>query len=401
MPAKIWSTLKRLNHFDPLGAFSKRLFWGSPLLTALMVGLLLVAGWWMMGEYSKDLHPTSEAICSAYPQIVCPKNLTIVYQTDPAELAFALFLWGIFVPVTWWYCLSMPNMWNKLLTSLARENVIDSRGLKQVLTPALESSFWMPSFLISVFVMALYFWGSLPSEIELGRASFWALTLQGRVMVTAYVGINTFVVISFVLRTLILIAVTGHFFAKHGIKEIHVFHVDRCGGFGAIGALATQISSLAVFMGLWAVWYSALPALSGGNMNFGITVILLYSAYAILVPLLLIALTRPVSLAMKRHKQQLLMKVSVRLQEELDLLINRAGSDQMDEFFAQGKSGANRYQNLQQLYEQLSQIPESPIRLLNLKRFTGFAIFPAIFGSISFMLNVFDLFSKINGCVNN
>jgi hypothetical protein len=248
---KTWDILKRINRFDPLGTFSRGLFWGIPSLTAIAIGVVMVAGWWVMGEYSKNLTPavTPQTICAAYPEVNCPPVVTIVYHTDYAEYSFALFLWGVFVPVVWWYYLSLNKMWEKLLQALDQEKLVDSRKLEGGVRPMLEGTFWLPSLLIAIFVMVLYIKGSIPSELALGRAAFWILTLQGKALVTLYVGLNTFVLAGFAFRTLVLIVITARFFNANGIKDIHIFHVDRCGGFGPVGTLATQLSSLAVVVG--------------------------------------------------------------------------------------------------------------------------------------------------------
>ena len=150
MLTKIWEILKRTNRFDPLGTFCQGLFWGIPSLAAVAIGVVLVAVWWGMGQYSKNIDPvpTLEMICAAYPQIECPENITIVHYTDYAEYSFALFLWGVFVPVIWWFYLSIHTMWDKLLQSLAREELVDTRKLRVTLQPALDGSFWLPSLLI-------------------------------------------------------------------------------------------------------------------------------------------------------------------------------------------------------------------------------------------------------------
>ena len=402
MFAKTREFIKRTNYFDPVAEISRRLFGGIPLLTAVVVGIVMVTGWWLMGKYSENIDPvpTPVEICARFHVEAkdCPDDITIVYHTDYAEYSFAVFLWGIFVPVIWWYYLSVHKIWDKLLQSLIQENLVDSSELNNTIKPFLEGSFWLASLLSSIFVMALYVINSIPSEIKLGRASFWTLTPQGTLMVTLYVGINTFVLVSFALRTLILIVVTARFFNTKGVKDIHVFHVDRCGGFGAVGTLATQLSSLAVVVGFWAVWYSVLPAISGekidlDRMNFDFTVKLLYSAYLILVPVLLIVLTRPVGMAMKRYKQQLLMQVSKLMQDELDMLVNEAKLGNVEVLSDLMKVKENRQKSLQQLYEKLSLIPESPIRLVNMKRFTGFAVLPAL---VSFSLQALSLYSTLS-----
>lgn len=389
-------SFERSGSFDPITFISKKLFFGSPFLTAVMVAVITMGVEVLMGEASQGIILSRETICAMYPQVICPKNLSVVHYFEPAELYFALFLWGVFTPIVWWYYLSTPRMWGNMIESLQWEKVVDTNKLRKIIAPVLNNSFWLPTLGITIFILFLYIFGSIPSEIERGRVSFWLLTRQGGSLLIFFIFIHSFTLISFALKSLILIVKIRRFFNQNEIKAITVFHVDQCGGFGSIGILATQISSLAVMIGVYAIWYSALPVMSGGDFNFGISVLVLYGAYAFFVPIFLITLTSPVAQAMKRYKQKLLMRVSRQLQMELENIVSDSVPKRKDTSAKKNKkdAGQNEYKKLQELYAELSQIPESPIRLLNLKRFTVFAIFPALFGSVSFLLSIFDLLAK-------
>jgi len=387
---------ERSGDFDPMTLIARYLFWGSPVLAAIMVAVITLGCEVLIGEAYRGISLSRDAICAMYPQPACPDIINIIRYYDPAELYFAIFLWGIFIPLVWWYYLSTPKMWNNVIEALRREKVVDTNKLKKSLDPILKNSFWLPSLGITIFIIFLYIFGSIPSEIERGRLSFWLLTRQGEFILLIILFVHTFALISFALKGLILILKIRDFFNHNEIRTIHIFHVDQCGGFGSIGILATQISSLAVMVGVYAIWYSALPVMSGGEFNFGISALVLYAAYAIFVPVFLVTLTGPAARAMKRYKQKLLIKVSHQLQAELESIISVSARKKKGVPANHKKdAGQDEYTKLKNLYQQLLQIPESPIRLLNLKRFTGFAIFPALFGSVSFILSVFDLVSKI------
>jgi hypothetical protein len=116
-------------------------------------------------------------------------------------------------------------------------------------------------------------------------------------------------------------------------------------------------------------------------------------AYAILVPLLLVSLTRPVNLAMKCYKQEIVMKVSRVLQDQLkSLVVNEKGSEKIDAVLNVLQK-MEEHQKLHALYDHLSAMPESPIRSVNLKRFTGLAAIPGIVGFLSFFADVFTWMS--------
>jgi hypothetical protein len=117
-------------------------------------------------------------------------------------------------------------------------------------------------------------------------------------------------------------------------------------------------------------------------------------AYLILVPLLLISLTRPVSLAMRRYKRAVVMKVSRKLQSELGLPAKKKRTGSPDMVY-NALSDNEKFQRLNSLFDRLNAMPESPIRALNIKRFTGLASIPAIIGIVSLASDIFDLFKKV------
>ena len=372
MRRRIVSIIGKLNQIDPVSSISRKLFWDKPLLTSIGVGALQVSIWWILGNYTITHYPGD---------IVGPKNLD--------ELSFGLFLWGIFSPVLWWYYLSLPRLWKKAILALCKEEVVECELFQKTVVPKLNNIQFIPSILIAALVLYIYMANSVPTEIALGRLSFWFVTSFGNIAIALYVGCNAYIFVNFALRTLILIMTLRHYFYTNGIKVIHVYHVDKCGGFAPIGNLAMSVASLAVAAGVWATWYALLPVMAGGKMNLSATVILLYLAYAILAPLLLVSLTRPVSLAMKRYKQEVVMKVSRRLQDDLtSLVVNEKGSEKVDAVLSVLQK-MEEYQKLNTLYDLLSAMPESPIRTANLKRFTGFAAIPGIVFFLSFFADIF------------
>lgn len=376
MRQRIVSIIRKLNQIDPVSPISKKLLRDKPVLTAIIIGAILVGIWWILGNYTVAHYPGN-----------------IIGPTDPDELSFGLFLWGIFVPILWWYYLSFPRLWEKVILALCKAEVVECESFRQTVIPKFNNVQFIPSFLISALVVYIYMANSVTTEIVNGRLSFWFVTPFGRVAIALYVGCNAYIFVNFVLRTLIQIMTFRKYFNTHGIKAIHVYHVDKCGGFAPIGYLAMSIASLAVAVGIWATWYALLPVMVGGKMNLSATVFLLYLAYAVLAPLLLISLMRPVSSAMKRYKQEIVMKVSRRLQDDLkSLFANGKETEKIDAVLSVLQK-MEEYQKLNALYDHLSAMPESPIRAVNLKRFSSFAAIPGIVGFVSFFADVFSMMS--------
>ena len=375
MLGKVKIFLQRLNRFDPVTAISNRLFRGSPLVTAIIVGIVNVCGWWLVGNLTILLYPSGK----------------FTGPTDLSELSWGLFIWGVFVPVVWWYYLSLPKLCKKMVSSLCNEGVVESNSFEKTITLKLNSPSSLLSFFIALVILSIYFSVSMPAEIAAGRVIFWFMTPWGKVIEALYIGVAIYVSANYVLKTLTLILAMRKYFYTKGVKTVHVFHADQCGGFESVGFLATRIASLAVFAGIWAVGYSMLPFMAGGRIIFSATAVMQYLFYAIMVSLLLVSLLWPVSRAMKHYKYEMIMKVARKLQRELNLLVENEEEQEPLDIAANTFKDQEDYQKLYQFYNQLKSTPEWPIRALNLKRFAGFALIPALVGLVSLASDLFTL----------
>lgn len=373
---KIREFFDKSNQIDPVQWLLPRFLLNHPKTAALILSILQLGFWWFYGNYVVNHYPGN---------ITGPRDID--------ELSFGFFLWGVFIPYIFWHYLSLKETWLNLYKSLCSEGVIECKSFSKALGEKISSSYFLPSLLICLGVMLFYYFYGIPAEINTGRVSFWFVTTFGEIMLILYTAFAAYIFINFILRSLILILRLKNYFDHVGIKTIHVYHIDRCGGFAPIGNLAMRLASIAVAAGVWAAGYSLLPLAAYGTINFSFLVICLYFAYLFLVPFILISLTMPVSQAMKRYKQEVVMKVSRKLQDELTILvIDDAGGEKIDVVLSTLKK-MEEYQKLNALYDRVSEMPESPIKAINLKRFTGFASIPAVIGIISFFADFFQVLS--------
>lgn len=362
---------KFINNFktkDPVFILVSKWSKAKPIRVAVAVSIVELAIW--IG--------TSEIVSNYYPD----KGYSFV--TDLDEFGFGFFLWGVFVPVLWWFYLSLPNVWKKTLKSLYSENLVDA-DISEIIP---KRSFAILSFLLSLLVGSIYRMSIIPAEIESGRISFWFATEWTMAIEICLLMINSYIFINFVLDVLLISIRMSRFFNKYGIQEIKIYHIDGCGGFGKIGSLAMRIASLIVVVGLWAFWFSFLPKLAGGEVNLDVGVLLIYIVYIVLVPIILFLITWPAQKAMKNYKQEKQEELSTALekiyQSIADITLTKPSSNKdINEL-------KNQYQNLLFLYETAETIPERPISLKNFKRFTGFASFPGILGFVTFVLDIVD-----------
>jgi hypothetical protein len=370
---KMLSILGNTKTQDPLYTYVTLIFKSHTVLASIVMGVLTVGLW--IG--------TSALIENFYP------GHASVYFYDPDEFTFGFFVWGFFVPVLWWYYLSSKNAWMNMVKSLVRKKLVDLEIIKII--P--KKSFTLLSLLLALLVGLLYRFNSIPTEIGLGRTSFWFVTDWSIFLICMLVALNSYVLIIFLLDTVLISYRMASFFKHNGIRSLVIFHVDGCGGFGQIGSMAMRMSSLAVLAGLWAVWYSFLPKFFGAALNLGLNVWLIYGVYLILAPLLLLTITRPVHKAMRKYKLEYKKKVCNNLETVFSALSNMSIELPCNDPKVINEN-LDLYKRLTPVLERVDAIPEWPIMLSNFKRFTGFASLPGIIGFISFVFDVVD-FSKI------
>jgi hypothetical protein len=319
-----------------------------------------------------------------------PALANIRYFYHPDELSFGLFLWGIFIPVLWAYYISSEQQWKAMASTLVAEKVVDQDFSSILIKPAYP----LLALTIAIGVGLFYRFLSIPSEIAHGRFSFWFVNGWMMFIITFLVAFNANIFIDFVLRTVKLSYRLRIYFDRNGVQRVHIFSADECGGFGVVGSLAMRFSSLAILVGVWATWYCLLPVFSGGDPNFELTVILIYIAYAVLVPLLLYLITRPVHNAMLQYKRRYKADVATRLENLFTSI------DQLDLLRASCEGDTARYLNdyerLKMVYERIDTIPEWPISLKNFQKFTGFASLPGIIGFVTFILDMVNILTSKN-----
>jgi hypothetical protein len=219
---------------DPLFVLLHRKLKVKPGIGAISIGVIQVFVWWLVDAITKSKFLDSR----------------IIHVTDLDEFSFGLFLWGIFVPILWWYYLSWPNLLEKTISSLCEYEVVDCKLVKDEMEKQQKYSFTFIAFWITLIVLALYFFNSMPTEIGEGKLSFWFVSWWGKTVLGIFIGVNAYIFVMFVLKALEMIFRLRNFFKRVGVKSVYVLHVDKCGGFGVIGSLAMRLSSLAVLVGV-------------------------------------------------------------------------------------------------------------------------------------------------------
>ncbi len=329
----------------------------------------------------------SKAVEESYPLLT---NIRYFYHPD--ELSFGLFLWGVFIPVLWAYYISSDQQWKEMVSTLVEEKVVDQDFMSILVKPAYP----LLALTLAIGIGLFYRYVSIPGEIAHNRFSFWFVNPWMMFVITFLVAFNANIFISFVLRTINLSYRMRSYFDKYGAQKVHIFSADECGGFGVVGNLAMRFSFLAVLVGVWATWYYLLPKLTHAQEApiSGLTVILIYTAYAILVPLLLYLITHPVHGAMLEYKRRYKADVAARLEQLF------ANIDHLDLLRASCEGDAARYLDdygrMKMVFERIDAMPVWPISLKSFKKFSGLASLPGIIGFITWVVDMFYKLSNSN-----
>ena len=331
--------------------------------TALLMGILHLSLWQIVGTLVLHMGCQGE----------------IAYITDMDELAFGLFLGGVFVPILWWYYLALPKIWKDTVQSIYKAGIVGKEVFSILNVPSYTLLVWMVTGLIGL----LYRFNGIQSEVSLGRISFWFVNRWTILTITIIVIIHTYALVSFILKALLLAWRMWKFFTQYGIQRVRIFHADGSGGMGVVGDLAMKIAGFAVLVGMWAVWFSALPWFRTGKFNFGLSVILLYAAYVILTPLILVSILWPAHRAMQKYKYSYENKLADELEQTLRFIFEKQNIDTYLE----------RYHALLTVYQAAQDIPTWPISRRRFAKFTSIASIPGVFGIISSIHDVVDISS--------
>lgn len=375
---KVKDLLLTIHRVDPVHLFFSRLFGGHALTGGIVVGLIHVGIW--IG--------VSRIISSNLPALT-RQTREIIFFNNPDELSFGLFLWGFFVPVVWYFYLASGKLWQGAVKSLIAEGVV-RENFVQILD---NFYFTLLAVVISIAVGVLYVQNTIPGEIEAGRFSFWFVTSWSVAVITGMLMLNAYIFISFVLNTILMAYRVFHYFGVNAILKVKVFCEDDCGGFGAFGRLAIKFSLLAVLVGVWAVWFTLLPVLSGGQPNFSASVILLYTAYIILVPTILLSITWPIHRAMQKYKLDFKREFALRMNHNFSCL-TELESPGMEDFENYNQKSLEFYEQLA-VYQTINTMPEWPLATRTYRRFSRIASLPGIIGVASYIFDVIDIFGVI------
>ncbi len=203
----IYPCLKWCIFKDPLAALIMKAVRRKVWAVALLMGILYLSVWWGVGEVMLALHPMEK--------FVSPKS--------PDEFSFGLFVWGVLVPILWFFYLSAPEWWKRTLITLSTSGNIEGNITKVIETPTFSGLAMVLAIAAGIGYLKVY----APSEIASGRTSFWFLEWWSKAIISVMLTAVYYVIAVFVLSTL-LKTIRFYQFFKNGdnVKKVHHFHVD-------------------------------------------------------------------------------------------------------------------------------------------------------------------------------
>jgi len=330
---------------------------------------------------------------------------------DPGELYWGIFLWFVAAPSWWAYFVWQPIAISRTINSLQKNAVIFDAGEVQkpestALEPATENGdlsscvfsalsrpFWPIMALIAtsvvIFLYEIFLVRRFPLTLQ-GKPVFWSVDPRTHFLLLLLIGLNVYPLISFALRTLITVIEFRAFFGnRNSITAIHPLHPDGCGGFGALGAFATQLSFLVVIMGFWAVGFTFFPMLGGAPPQLNFLIAMIYAAYIIAVPIGLITPLWSAHKAMQRFRDSKLSTISHELEKLVTSSIGRLGRMRRAPSVKTLQANVDKMEHLRQMYQfVLSTTPVWPISFLTIKNFSVTAALPMAPGILSFIIDI-------------
>jgi len=174
-----------------------------------------------------------------------------------------------------------------------------------------------------------------------------------------------------VIRHTLMIAWLTKLFREEPV-DVHPLHPDNCGGLGAIGHYSLRVAYLVSLLALDLTLYGIGPTARGQQFQLSTELILYYSIYLTLAPLLFVAPALAAHRAMVAKKQEMLLSISRQFEE-----VYEKASTEHDETMLDKQ--LKRLTELRTLY-QLTQrtFPVWPFDLGVVRRFIAVTTIPVV-----------------------
>ena len=320
---------------------------------------------------------------------------------NPAELLNGMNVWAIFLPMIWGLYRWMPGKTYKTITILENNCLIITEKpdyqsfekLSQTIKKAYNNGFIdRLAFLGMVVTTGIFMIFCVPlQEKALGIKDFWYYTPVTTIIFTLIFAFSCYIIFLLVFRQIYVLWLIDNFFKQPGcIEKIYPHHPDKCGGFSDIGLLSTGMGLYVILVLVWALIYAYYYPIIAGGKPLWTTLIIVYIAYFLIVPILIIIPLWSPHQAMLRFKQTKLKDISTELLKLTSESINTIHLEDSTELC----SDMDRIKKLEELYVFLdAQTPVWPVYFKSLRLFSIATSIPFV---LSMVANVAELVNLIN-----
>ena len=224
----------------------------------------------------------------------------------------------------------------------------------------------------------------------LAEPVFWDVDPRTHSLLLVLVGFNTYIIVSFALRTLAMTIELRVFFRnRSSITTIHPLHPDECGGFGALGTFAARLGGIGIMTGFWAAFLAYYPMIAGYPPQLNLITAMLYVAYAVITPICLIMPIWSAHKAMQRFRDFQLSVISHEIEGLVASSVRRLDIMRQAPNVKPLQADVDQMGYLKQMYQfVMSTTPVWPISVPSIRRFSITASLPLVSGLLPLAIDI-------------
>jgi hypothetical protein len=306
---------------------------------------------------------------------------------DPKELPISIFAYLVTAPLVWLFYTWQPRGISNVFYRLYQNDVIGevqnstSQRIFKLNSLMGKIHFWLSSVVTAIGILMWlsdvyrpfnpFSFGETSLWWMLNPIYFWAIWIP-------LVFINLYMVAWIVFRQIAATAAFTSLFKVFQIKP-KVLHPDECNGLAPVGDYSIRSALIAVFFGFWLFVFTTYPMLFGQPINLNIDMVLLFIAYIIAVPSLLLPPVMEAHKAMVEAKNRALEDLA----EQIRILLAETDTEKILLLKDLLSELERRYEIATKKYRTW------PFRPLSIKSFGVSAVMPIVSTGISYFIDLY------------
>ena len=311
-----------------------------------------------------------------------------VHIQDKAELLNGFNVWVFIIPLVWYWFRWTPQAIMEILQQLLENGLIhkslNGNDIEQLVSQSFSKKGIYFIGLIGALVYMLFYSLFIKQQnISLGKPDFWFMSNVTFGILLFLIAFAAYLIFTLAFRIIFAFRELAIYFrSTDSIKKIIPLHPDGCGGFSSLGVFCKKALFFVVLGNFWPLIFNFFPVLTGGT-KVGPIILIIYSFIFLIVPFFFILPLVFPHKAMKKYKENILLKIS----GELFILERKMLNNSYTEI--ELKKDMEKYHALVDIYKTVDeQITTWPITIKSLRNSLITAITPALISLITSIITL-------------